>query len=68
MATRNDGDEQMTYAEFQAYMARYGFPQCPLSEAQFKRAQAELGDDALFGVACDVNAGVAFATALRVNK
>ena len=57
----------MTYAEFQAYMARYGFPQCPLSEDQFKHAQATLGDDALFGVACDVNAGVDFATALKVN-
>jgi len=57
----------MTYAEFQSYMARYGFPQCPLSEDQFKRAQAKLGDDALFGVACDVNAGVDFATALKVN-
>ncbi|QXV74020.1 hypothetical protein [Rhizobium phage RHEph12] len=62
---------EMTYAEYQAYMAKYGFISCPLTEAQFDEARATLENDealfgVLFGVGCDVNAGVDFHVALKL--
>lgn len=57
----------MTYEEFQHYMARYGFPSCPLTKEQFDDAAARLHEDDLFGLACDVNAGVTFEVAIVVN-
>lgn len=58
----------MSYTEFQQYMARYGFVSCPLSELQFNEALAYGATvDQLYGIACDVNAGVAFSLACRAN-
>ncbi len=58
----------MTYADFQAYMAKYGFPSCPLTEDQFNEAHM-LGatDNDMYGIACDVNAGVDFHVAVKLN-
>lgn len=55
----------MTYAEYKAMMAYYGFVTCPLTEAQFVRAKGlSLTVDDLYGLGCDVNAGVPFTRAL----
>lgn len=58
----------MTYDEFQKYMANYGFPVCPLSVEQFFHAK-EMGatDDDMYGIGCDVNAGVDFIVAVMLN-
>lgn len=58
----------ISYAEFQEYMANYGFPNCPLSEEQFNEAR-NLGalDDDMYGIACDVNAGIDFHVAVKLN-
>lgn len=57
----------MAYAEYQAYMARYGFIECPLTEEQFNEASAKLHEDDLYGLGCDVNAGVDFHVAMKIN-
>ncbi len=57
-----------TYGDFVAYMAKYGFIACPLSEAQHAEARELGADDAdMFGIACDVNAGVDFHVAVKLN-
>lgn len=59
----------MTYAEFQAYMAKYGFVSCPLTEEQFTYCIATgMNVDTLYGVACDVNAGIDFLRAVEINN
>ena len=55
----------MTYEEYQAYMAKYGFVSCPLTHEQFNIA-VERGAE-VYGVGCDVNAGVDFNVAVKVN-
>lgn len=55
----------MTYAEYQAYMAKYGFINCPLTADQFEAA-VKLGAE-VYGVGCDVNAGVDFRVACKIN-
>lgn len=57
----------MTYEEYQTYMAGFGFISCPLSAEEFKEASATLHPDDLFGLGCDVNAGVSFEVAMLVN-
>lgn len=59
----------MTYAEFQAYMAKYGFTTCPLTAKEFAYASDvfKANTDQLYGIACDVNAGVKFTAALVAN-
>lgn len=58
----------MTYAEFQTYMAKYGFVACPITESQYNiciRDGLDIND--IYGVACDVNAGLRFSKALAIN-
>lgn len=58
----------MTYEEFKAYMAKYGFPACPITEEQFDAAMGYgLHVDDFYGMACDVNAGVDFHVACQIN-
>lgn len=58
----------MTYHEYQAYMAKYGFVPCPLTEDQFNDAHMKgATDDDMFGIGCDVNAGVDFNVAVKIN-
>jgi hypothetical protein len=58
----------MSYADFQRYVANYGFPTCPLTEEQFNAARS-IGatDGEMYGIACDVNAGVDFHVAGLLN-
>ena len=57
------------YENFTAYLMKYGFTRNPLSKAQFQRCQDEgLSDNALYGIACDMNAGLPFADAYSINK
>lgn len=58
----------MTYAEYQSYMARYGFVECPLTIEQFEEASKVLHEDDMYGLGCDVNAGVDFNVAMKVNN
>lgn len=59
---------KLTYPEFQRKMASYGFIICPLSEQEYERAVAHgCNDNTIYGVACDVNAGIGFERALQVN-
>ena len=59
----------MTYDEFVQYMARYGFIGCPLTLNQYIIAKDVSDDiDFLYGLACDVNAGIDFGNALIANK
>lgn len=58
----------MTYEEFQAYTAKYGFPVCPLTREQYAEAiQLGATDNDTYGIACDVNAGVDFHVAVKLN-
>lgn len=58
----------MTYDEYRQYMAKYGFVNCPLTEDQYREAH-ELGatGDDMYGIGCDVNAGVDFYVAVKLN-
>lgn len=59
----------MTYAEYQKMMAHYGFVRCPLTWDQFMTARLKgASDTALWGIGCDVNAGVELHRAIEVNK
>ena len=55
------------YEGFCLYMAKFGFPNCPLSFAQFAIIYRKATLDQAYGIACDVNAGVSFLEAVRVN-
>lgn len=59
----------MTYDEFQKYMAKYGFIKCPLNAREYWIARDTFNAtiDQLYGIACDVNAGVKFTAALVAN-
>lgn len=58
----------MTYAEFQSYMAHWGFTSTPITEDQYNICVRDgLDINAIYGVACDVNAGIRFSRALAVN-
>lgn len=49
-----------------AEAARYGFTNFPLTDNQLRDAfYSGVSADAMYGVVCDVNAGVAFETALQ---
>ena len=57
----------MPYSEYQRIMAMYGFVTCPLSEPQYVTAQAKgIGADEMYGLGCDVNAGIPFKRALSI--
>lgn len=59
----------MTYEEFRAYLARYGFTSCPVSKYEYEACQLlGLTQDQIYGVACDVNAGLTFQRALACNS
>jgi hypothetical protein len=55
----------MTYEAYQQYMARYGFTSSPLTEQQFQHCLDNKVE--WYGASCDVNAGVDFAVACKVN-
>lgn len=57
----------MTYAEFQRYMANYGFVQTPMNENCFNKCK-HLPIDTIYGIACDMNAGLSFVEAFYVNE
>lgn len=56
----------MDYHEFQRYMANYGFVSTPITEEEYARC-AGLDDNVTYGIACDVNAGIPFEEAYRIN-
>lgn len=58
----------MTYKEFQAYMANYGFIVCPMTREEYGEAFA-LGarQTHMFGIACDMNAGLDLQSAVKIN-
>lgn len=59
----------MTYDEFTAYLAKYGFTPCPITNEQFDGLKAEgFHDDDFYGLACDVLAGVDFNVAVKMNN
>lgn len=59
----------MTYKEYQKMMAHYGFIRCPLTEEEFNHAVAMGATDAaLWGIGCDMAAGVELDRAIEVNK
>lgn len=55
------------YEDFCLYMAKYGFINCPLSFGQFAIIHSKATLNQAYGIACDVNAGVSFLEAVRVN-
>lgn len=55
-----------SYAEYQGYLARYGLP-TPFSEDEYARILVTVGGDNVYGVACDMNAGLNLETAMKVN-
>jgi hypothetical protein len=57
----------MTYKEFSEYLAKYGFIANPIDEKRYEKI-ANLSLDALYGIVCDVNAGISFARAVAINK
>jgi hypothetical protein len=61
-----EGNRWASYAEFQRRMASYGFISTPITEEQFALCD-KLSYDAVYGIACDVNAGLSFEVAVAVN-
>lgn len=58
----------MTYREYQQYMAKYGFSACPLLESEFTFAkESGATDDQLYGIGCDVSAGIRLQRAIEIN-
>jgi hypothetical protein len=57
----------MTYEEFSAYIANYGFTYNPIAKGNWPRLD-KLTFDQKYGLACDLNAGIPFERALRVNS
>ncbi len=55
----------MDYEAYQQYMARYGFTSSPLIQEQFQYCRDHKVD--WYGVSCDVNAGVDFNVACKIN-
>ena len=55
-------------ATAQRDFARYGFVSCPLTEEQLARLyRLNVKLDQVYGIGCDVNAGVDFDRAVEVN-
>lgn len=59
----------LSYPNFQRLLAMRGFTSSPLSETEYYAAVvAGRSYDAIHGIACDVNAGIDFASALTLNE
>ena len=55
----------MDYVAYKNYMFKYGFVFAPLNREQFEHCLANKVD--WYGASCDVNAGIEFATACKIN-
>ena len=59
----------MTYDEFTQYLAKYGFINNPLSQEQFKKCHDNtLSLEGVYGIACDMCAGIDFDRAYEINR
>lgn len=58
--------EVTSYAQYRGYLARYGLPTL-FNEEEYTRMLVGIGEDNVYGVACDMNAGLNLETAMKVN-
>lgn len=66
---KKKGDDMKWYIRtIKSDFARYGFVTCPLSDSELERLyRANIKVDEVYGIGCDVNAGIAFEKAVYVN-
>jgi hypothetical protein len=57
----------MTYADFCAHIASYGFISNPMTSAEYDKL-SHLDTNILYGIVCDLNAGISFRRAVLLAK
>lgn len=58
--------EVTSYTQYRGYLARYGLPTL-FNEEEYARMLVGIGEGNVYGVACDMNAGLNLETAMKVN-